>query len=357
MGVPWISQIRTFHLSVLALAMLTFILYVTYLSTSQISSTVSPIKYYDGGPILNDISRLEGVKNTSAVPNGPSEAPPASKVDLSRGVPASLIYEAGHLESDLEICKNKGIDLKLLIMITSAPGHDSNRMAIRETWGHFSIRKEVAIAFMLGSTSNKEINASLSKENLIYGDLIRGNFIDTYDNLTLKTISTLEWVDTYCPKVAYVLKTDDDMFINVGKLLTYISKQKQDQRAIYGRLAKKWKPIRNKKSKYYISPQQYKPTIFPDFTTGPAYLFPAHISKDLYNSALRHTYFKLEDVFITGIVADSLKIKRIHAADFLNKRVSLTPCNVQRGISIHMIKGLEQYDLWKKLHDTTAKCK
>lgn len=167
----------------------------------------------------------------------------------------------------------------------------------------------------------------------------------------------LEWVDNYCPKVSFVLKTDDDMFINVSRLLLFISKHKPEQRVIYGRLAKKWKPIRNKKSKYYISPQQYRPPIFPDFTTGPAYLMPGRLAKELYSAALNHTYFKLEDVFVTGIVASSLKIKRVHVPEFLNKRISFTACSVQRGISIHMVKGAEQYDLWKKLQDGLAKCK
>jgi len=209
---------------------------------------------------------------------------------------------------------------------------------------------------MLGSISNETINKKVEEEQVLYGDIIRGKFVDTYDNLTLKTISILEWVDNYCPKAAFVLKTDDDMFINVSRLLAFIAKHKPEQRTIYGRLAKKWKPIRNKKSKYYISPQQYKPPVFPDFTTGPAYLLPANLAKPLYLSALNHTYLKLEDVFLTGIVANGLKIKRVHAPEFLNKRVSFTPCNVQKEISIHMVKSAEQFDLWKKLHDI-AKCK
>lgn len=276
--------------------------------------------------------------------------------DLTQGVPAEIIYEAGHIDVNAQICPDLGKNIKLLIIVTSAPSHDSARLAVRETWGHFAIRKDVAIAFMLGTTSNESYVQKIEKEQEIYGDVIKGKFFDTYDNLTLKTISMLEWVDSYCPKASFILKTDDDMFINVSRLLAFIAKHKPEQRAIYGRLAKKWKPIRNKKSKYYISPQQYKPAVFPDFTTGPAYVFPAQLAKELYLTALNHTYVKLEDVFVTGIVANHLRIKRIHAPEFVNKRVSFTPCNIQKEISIHMVKSAEQYDLWKKLHDI-AKCK
>ncbi|XP_017785507.1 PREDICTED: beta-1,3-galactosyltransferase 5-like isoform X2 [Nicrophorus vespilloides] len=304
----------------------------------------------------HNASLLTG-KNATTV----SEAAPAGvqqpHQDLTRGVPAEFIYEAGHVGFNSDICPDLGKNLQLLIAITSAPSHQSSRMAIRQTWGHYGSRRDVAITFMLGTTSNQTLIDQIKEEEFLYGDIITGKFIDTYDNLTLKTISMLEWVDNYCPKASFVLKTDDDMFINVSRLLAFIGKHKPEQRNIYGRLAKKWKPIRNKKSKYYISPQQYKPAVFPDFTTGPAYLLPARLAKELYTAALNHTYFKLEDVFVTGIVANSLKIKRVHAPEFLNKRVSLTPCAVQRGISIHMVKGAEQYDLWKKLLDGLAKCK
>lgn len=281
--------------------------------------------------------------------------------DLTKGVAAEYIYESGHADSaGPHICPDQGGQLRLLIAITSAPSHESARMAIRQTWGHYSSRRDVSIAFMLGAVTNTTLLSKLRSEELLYGDMIRGRFLDTYDNLTLKTISMLEWVDTYCSRAAYLLKTDDDMFINVPRLLDFTNRHPANgngQRAIYGRLAKKWKPIRNRKSKYYISPQQYRPAVFPDFTTGPAYLLPARLAHELYTAALNHTYFKLEDVFVTGIVASNLHVRRVHVPEFLNKRVSLTPCAVQRGITIHMVQGAEQYDLWKKLLDGVAKCK
>ncbi|XP_065166210.1 beta-1,3-galactosyltransferase 5-like isoform X2 [Atheta coriaria] len=394
MGILWFPQVRLLHLALLAIAGLTLV-YVYVLSSTPVIISPTPAHFihnYTNGllrsgpedlqpppavghsnetkPAIiasssNSLSSSSNVnRNATTVSDVPSSVPVAAASqsqpavpDLTRGVAAEIIYEAGHNDPSFDICPNFGKDLTLLIAITSAPSHISARMAIRQTWGHYSSRRDIAITFMLGTTSNATLLKQIKQEEYLYGDIITGKFIDTYDNLTLKTISMLEWVDNYCPKVSFVLKTDDDMFINVSRLLLFISKHKPEQRVIYGRLAKKWKPIRNKKSKYYISPQQYRPPIFPDFTTGPAYLMPGRLAKELYSAALNHTYFKLEDVFVTGIVASSLKIKRVHVPEFLNKRISFTACSVQRGISIHMVKGAEQYDLWKKLQDGLAKCK
>ncbi|XP_034231457.1 beta-1,3-galactosyltransferase 5-like [Thrips palmi] len=274
-----------------------------------------------------------------------------------KGVVTRSIYEAGHDVANLEICPDLGRNLQVFIAVTSAPSHREARMAVRQTWGHFQQRSDVAIAFILGTTNNPEMEKSLAAESAMYNDLIRGRFVDSYNNLTLKTISTLEWVDNYCSEVKFILKTDDDMFINVNKLMAFITKHADVKRTIFGRLAKKWKPIRNKKSKYYVSPQQYKRVVFPDFTTGPAYLMSQDVVHDLYTTALNQMYLKLEDVYTTGIVAHSVNVKRVHVNEFLNKRVAFNACNIQKGISIHMVKYHEQFDLWKKLLDGRTKCK
>lgn len=270
---------------------------------------------------------------------------------------ARAIYEAGHMVPIPEKCPNFGKEMDLVIIIMSAPTHLEARMAIRQTWGHFGQRSDISILFMLGATMDSKVETILRKEQKTYNDVIRGKFLDSYSNLTLKTISTLEWVDNYCSKVKFLLKTDDDMFINVPRLQAFAIKHARDKNVIFGRLAKKWKPIRNKKSKYFVSQAQFKHAVFPDFTTGPAYLLSSDIVRKLYDAALDQTYLKLEDVFVTGIVADKLGIKRTHANEFLNKKISYSACNVQRGISIHMVKYSEQFDLWKKLFDGKSKCK
>lgn len=274
-----------------------------------------------------------------------------------QGILTRHLYESGYDISNVELCPDLGRNMQLLVAITSAPSHKDARMAIRQTWGHYRQRSDVSVAFLLGSSTDPHLTQKLRDENKLYGDLISGRFLDSYDNLTLKTVSLVEWVDNYCNHINFILKTDDDMFINIPRLLSFIEKHAKDKRTIFGRLAKKWKPIRNKKSKYYVSLNQYQPAIFPDFTTGPAYLMTGDVIHDLYTTALGKTYLKLEDVFMTGIVAQDVKIKRIHVHEFLNKRVAMNACSIQKGISIHMVKFHEQFDLWKKLLDRKTKCK
>ncbi|XP_015036549.2 beta-1,3-galactosyltransferase 5-like isoform X3 [Drosophila pseudoobscura] len=303
--------------------------------------------------LRNQLIEMKKFSSSIQTLSGPSALPVLREL-------AMKLYEPGHLNEEIDIqkiCMHRGLSLRLLILITSAQSNFKERMSIRRTWMNYGSRQIVGMAFILGRTTNASLNESLNKENNIYGDMIRGHFIDSYFNLTLKTISMLEWADTHCPNVKFILKTDDDMFINVPKLLDFIDARYKNDRTIYGRLVEDWKPIRNRTSKYFVPYKLYNGWQYPPFTTGPAYLLTGDIVHELYVQSLNTYYIQLEDVFITGFVAKRLKIRREHANEFLNSRISLRPCKIRNAISVHKIKPREQYHLWRDLLDSTIKCK
>lgn len=271
-------------------------------------------------------------------------------LNVFSGIFTKVLYQKGFTQKQADICPEKGKGKKLMIIVTSAPDHEQARNDVRNTWGK-SLSKNISFGFLLGFTPNVTVNNKIKNEQKIHGDIIQGNSFDSYDNLTLKTISALEWIDTYCSEADFVLKTDDDVFINIDRLLAFLRDVDTKTDAIYGRLAKNWKPLRNKKSKYYTSVQQYKPELFPTFTTGPAYVFPARLSHKLFESALNKNYFKLEDVYTTGLVAESLGITRKNIVGFLNKRIYFTPCNLKKHISLHPLRKGEHMKLWKMFNE------
>lgn len=70
-------------------------------------------------------------------------------------------------------------------------------------------------------------------------------------------------------------------------------------------------------------------------------------------------FFKMEDVFLTGIVAEQLQIQRVGDSQFLNQRLSTIGsgrCKVKTVISIHDLKPNELYEFWKQSLDGSG-CK
>lgn len=125
--------------------------------------------------------------------------------------------------SYIKPCTNKCSTIQdpvVLIVIKSAMSHFERRHAIRETWG----REEDGIltVFLLGVGSNAEVQRRIDEESELYNDIVQSDFLDTYYNLTLKTMSGFKWAINFCSKTHYVLFSDDDMYISMKNLLTFL---------------------------------------------------------------------------------------------------------------------------------------
>jgi len=107
----------------------------------------------------------------------------------------------------------------LLVLVNSAPGNVENRRTSRETCGRGFHR----LLFMLGAVESRAAQAALEEENRTYRDLVQGNFLESYRNLTYKHVMGLKWTAYCCPGARYVLKTDDDVFVNCPALLDFLS--------------------------------------------------------------------------------------------------------------------------------------
>jgi len=279
-----------------------------------------------------------------------------------------------------DVCPKQGEGMKLMILVTSSASHISQRKTVRSTWGSVAFRRDIGLAFMLGISKHSSINEQIERENLLYGDIIqvkkqyssvvfclyyflceKGMFVDTYNNLTLKTISALEWSWTYCSRVKYVLKTDDDVYIHTPVLLNILDEVVDRRQTIMGHLAKGWRPFRDINSPYYVSKTQFKENKYPNFHTGPAYVLTSDIVEQLYQAALNQTFFKLEDIFITGMVANNLSIiEHLHYPQFFNSRPKINEihntCAMAKLAAVHMLRKEEIFDLWKRLSDGLSNC-
>ncbi|KAG8037768.1 hypothetical protein G9C98_005979 [Cotesia typhae] len=89
----------------------------------------------------------------------------------------------------------------LLMLIHSAPGNFAKRNVVRDTWGKQT--PEMIVLFLVGATLDYQ--ADLNKENNNYQDIIQGNFIDAYRNMTYKHVMALKWATYHCPNSVFLL--------------------------------------------------------------------------------------------------------------------------------------------------------
>ena len=130
------------------------------------------------------------------------------------------------------------------------------------------------------------------------------------------------------------------------ELVEDLIKQDPGQKLILGNISKGWKPVRNPKSKYFITEAQYAEEHYPDFATGPSYLVSRAAVEPLVERALDELYIHLEDVFITGVVAEKVDVERRNNEQFKNNAVRVPArfmgCTLLHTITIHKVKQILQ---------------
>ena len=102
-----------------------------------------------------------------------------------------------------DICTQKSDsttdDVLLLVVVCSAVGNVDQRKTIRETWGKDQEDMEdVKVVFMLGNSLNDSSQANIIQEAQVHGDIVQESFLDTYANLTIKSLMLLKWFTTSC---------------------------------------------------------------------------------------------------------------------------------------------------------------
>ncbi|XP_075229820.1 beta-1,3-galactosyltransferase 5 [Lycorma delicatula] len=185
----------------------------------------------------------------------------------------------------------------VLAVVHSTPKHFSNRKAIRKTWG-----RDINVVFLVGETDNIT-QQLLNDENSKHNDIIQGSFIDAYRNLTYKHVMGLKWLTYYCRTARYILKLDDDVFVNSRNLNDLLVRQLSPlgaRRLILCKLLPSSVAKRTYRSKWRVTPAEYPGRWYPGYCPGWAVLYSPDVVFALYCEAQRSPYFWIDDVHITG---------------------------------------------------------
>ena len=249
----------------------------------------------------------------------------------------------------------------LLIMVFTAPANFDRRKVIRKTWATDpSMKIRWKTVFLLGHAVGDSItNKYLEDEGKIHRDLIRGAQKEHYRNLTLKTQMGLEWASKYC-NFEFLLKADDDVFVNPYNLLDYLGKPDTPKTKLYtGRC---WRagsrPRRG--GRYGVTTEEYNKTTYPAFCNGPAYLLSSDLVQKLVEMFdFNKKPFKLEDVYIGMLVEKMGDVKAVKHPWFLSARqCNLAPGTIsQHRVSVQCMEELFNLAMKERVEYELAKIK
>ena len=129
----------------------------------------------------------------------------------------------------------------LFVAVISTPHNFEKREVIRQTWLHLiqmqsqlSLFNLAGFGFVVGLTTDQQIQKQIEGESKTHGDILQIDMIDNYNNLPVKTVGLINWLNNHCSNVDFTLKVDDDVYVNVHNLANFLATLDPDENSIYG---------------------------------------------------------------------------------------------------------------------------
>ncbi|KAJ8039143.1 Beta-1,3-galactosyltransferase 1 [Holothuria leucospilota] len=245
----------------------------------------------------------------------------------------------------------------LLVLMVSAPMNFERRERQRHTCLNVSgvSGKRIEKLFLLGDSGNSSLNMRIKEESLKFQDVFIGDYHDSYGNLTLKTLSGMKWARLCCPQATYVMKVDDDVYINFKILIDTLINAPRKKGYIVGRVSRGSRPVRDKTHKWYVSLDTYSRKVYPDYVSGLAYVMSGDLPRKIYYTSISTPPFPWEDVYI-GMILEKLNVRPKHNTcfqTFKTRRKIKFPCKFISACAIHFMDPENVFRHYNKL--TTEK--
>uniref|UniRef100_A0A1B6CHV2 Hexosyltransferase n=1 Tax=Clastoptera arizonana TaxID=38151 RepID=A0A1B6CHV2_9HEMI len=236
-------------------------------------------------------------------------------------------------------CSFKDSEIKLIQIVTSYAGNVEARSALRRAYPTNDLKKlGIYRIFLLSVLKSSDITQNaLINENERFNDIIQGDFIESYKNLTYKHLMGLNWVVNYCKNINYIIKMDDDIIVDLYKLLRLIQETKNFQ--MLGYIFNNMRPIRIKANKWYVSTKEYDKNTYPSFLSGWLYVVNVKTAQTLIELSLKTPFFWIDDVYVTGILTDKANIKFEDMSKYFTTNPEYLECCIRDKIDCDIIVG------------------
>lgn len=250
----------------------------------------------------------------------------------------------------------------VVLMVQVAPRNRADRDVIRSTWGSESLvlGQDVKLLFLLGMQTGDDaprVHEQLLSESQEHHDLIQSDFVDSYKNLTIKTMVMLEWLSLYCPNASYAMKIDSDIFLNVENMVKLLLKAPK-MNYLTGRVDNSSVVFRDPESKWYVPEDVLPYSIYPPYPYGLGYIFSLDLPKKLIEASRHVKVFYIEDAYL-GVCMHHLGLRPTEPpnGDYFNDIPSdYSPCGLSKVIAITTEPTSDRVQLWKDFKEQAKDC-
>ncbi|KAG7280023.1 hypothetical protein CRUP_013570 [Coryphaenoides rupestris] len=251
----------------------------------------------------------------------------------------------------------------LVALVPVVPADRTSRDAIRRTWGAVDDDLLTVVLFYAGLSGEEGVQDALAAESREHGDIVQMDFVDSYHNLTIKTLMIMNWVATYCPHASYAMKVDADIFVNVYYLKELLLRGGYPTEGfITGSVIRDGRPRRDRGSKWYISEDVYPDPYFPPYVSGAGYVFSTDVAQKVSVASRHVPVVPLEDVYV-GLCLRAAGVSPVYAQSVLALRnlfevqhLDYDRCAFASRIIVNGFKPAELIRIWHDFSRNYLSC-
>ncbi|KAM4586104.1 beta-1,3-galactosyltransferase 1-like isoform 1-T2 [Fundulus diaphanus] len=191
----------------------------------------------------------------------------------------------------------------LVVMIPVAPQNREARDIIRSTWGNETrvLGRLVSYYFLLGKSrignDTEPPDEQILLESRTHRDILQSDFLDSYKNLSIKTMVMLEWLSSHCLNSSYAMKIDSDTFLNVNNLISMVLYAPRHD-YMTGLVARDAQVLRDPHSKWFLSSDVFAEPSYPPYALGLGYVFSMDLPKRILEASRHVKAVYIEDVYV-----------------------------------------------------------
>lgn len=215
-------------------------------------------------------------------------------------------------------CRHRNSSQKLLIVAKSSVSNSKEREAIRRTWGTSSGDTSIQTVFVVGTTTDSELEAELRIEIDKHGDVLYADSVDSYRNNTRKLIHSILFAfepGNGCRSPEFLFLVDDDYMVNVAALRRYLSKEQHSLHMYEGWMFDTT-PFRFRLHKHSVSLEHYPFDRYPPYISAGAVLMSRSTFTHFYYAMQLVRIYPFDDIY-AGILAHLLRIEPRHNEAFV----------------------------------------
>ncbi|KAG0423088.1 hypothetical protein HPB47_001123, partial [Ixodes persulcatus] len=197
--------------------------------------------------------------------------------------------------------------LDVLFFVHSAPNHWKHRAVYRDTLaspmatGFFNW----TAVYFVGESKDDDVSKAWNQLEADWtGDLVILPFLDSYRNLSLKFVGGMQWVIQNCPRARYIVKLDDDLFVEPKLLQWYmLSNVTATSRDLHCFIWDNMHTYRDPGSPWYVPMELFPAAHYYTYCSGRSIIMTMAVMRDLYRWSSLVPSYSVDDAYVTGDLA------------------------------------------------------